>query len=426
MIRDLGGRLGEQGEGVLAQVLFGAPTLLASVMLARLGGVALVSELALAAGVSATLFTALSFGLRPFLAIHGIVDFAATAFWQNRLLGSLAAAIVAIGASIAMGTSASIAVAVCLLKLSDSLADLKNGFQLMAGSPRRAARILLGWSAVRLIVFLAGVAVAGVLGWTPGRMILCGAVSQGVIGLPWKEGFTHLRTAWNPGAVIALGRRAVPFSLAASACALLVTIPRGLATHLLAGEVAGYAGIAFMAGTLVGMSFNVVWIRAAVLARSGGISAVHRRLLVEGAALAILLAGGIVVSSPVVAIIFGVDDAAFRSVFTGLSLSLVLLFFAMSHANILKLSRWPIMESLGYLLTAAVLWAGAMLTRSLVAGVLAGAVVLFLIGTTFAGRQRAVTSGTRARGEIVGGRDKETGPVMVTRSVVTDHGTTEA
>ena len=72
----------------------------------------------------------------------------------------------------------------------------------------------------------------------------------------------------------------------------------------------------------------------------------------------------------------------FGRVFVSVGSVLILLYFAMALANLLKTARLRLLEASAYVVTAAALYGAAMLTHSLMIGILVGAAVLvgFVIG----------------------------------------------
>lgn len=368
--------------GIAAQVAFGAPALVASLVLARRAQIHLVADLAVAFGLTSTVFVAASFNLAQFLALWGERGFPVQSFWLNRVLSSIIAGIAALALLAWHGTEPHVALLAVLLKFADASADLSFGLRLLTSTPAGAMRRLLRWSATRLLLFCSGVAGGLLLGLSAVEALLTGGVLQFVLMLPWSA---VPRVAIERVAIrsaLSLGRQAAHLAVAGTASGVLVTTPRLLAPSVVPPSTLGYYGAVFLASTFIGMSFNVAWYRLAAATRDSDPLGAMRSFLVEGTVLGGILIGGLWVSAPMVAIVYHVPQVEFGLVFATVGSALIPLYFAMALANMLKTARLRLLEASAYLVTSGALAGVALLTRSLVAGVLVGAVVLvaFVLG----------------------------------------------
>lgn len=372
----------DQIVGVAAQVAFGAPALVASLVLARFAEIRLVADLAVAFGLTSTVFIAASFNLAQYLALWGERGFAIPVFWLNRLLSSLAGAVIALALLGWHGTDAHIAMLAVLLKFADASADLSFGLRLLHVEPGESMRGLLRWSALRLAIFCAGIAFGLWYGMGAVEALLLGGVLQFAVMMPWRTvsgeriGSSVVRSA------VSLGRGAAHLAVAGTASGILVTTPRLLASSVVPAAELGYYGTIFIASTLIGMSFNVAWYRLAAATRDSDPLGAIRAFLVEGVVLGAFLVLGLWLSVPLVAVVFDVPGGEFGRVFVSVGSVLILLYFAMALANLLKTARLRLLEATAYVVTAAALYGAAMFTHSLTTGILVGAAVLvgFVIG----------------------------------------------
>lgn len=368
--------------GVTAQVSFGAPAIIASLVLARFADIRLVADLALAFALTSTVFVAASFNLTQALALWGERGFGLATFWLNRAGSSIVAAAVAVLALLALGTEPRIIVLSVALKLADSLADLSFGLRLLAESTTRSMSYLLAWSLKRLLWFGA-VTMAGIaMGWEGATALALAGIAQGLTMSPWRSIPLRGITRSALRAAMELGRASAHLAVAGTASGLLVTMPRLMAGSVVSDDTLGYYGTVFMASTLIGMSFNVAWFRLAAATRDSDPVRAMRTFLVEGFFLVVILALGCWVSAPLVARIYNVPVVPFSAVFGPVGSVLVLLYFSMALANMLKTAELRLLESAAYLTSAVALAIAATLTQSLLIAIAVAAVVLlgFVVG----------------------------------------------
>ena len=372
----------DQLAGIAAQVAFGSPAIVASLVLARLADLRLIHDLAIAFGLTATVFVAASFNLSQYLALWGLRDFSTDAFWANRAVSASAASVIAVILLRWYGVDPHLAVLASLMKFTDSFADLRFGLRLLTGSTHDAMRLLLRWSLARVGIFMVGTFAAAALGWTGERALLVGGVLQFVCLMPWRTAPRVRMDRSTIRSASELGRGAAHLAVAATASGLLVTTPRLIIPGLAPLGDLGYYGIVFVASTVIGMSFNVAWFRLASATRDSDPLGALRQFLLEGAVLTVLLLGGLWLSVPLVARLYGTDATSLGAVFVPVGAALVVLYFVMALANMLKTARYRLLESTAYLAAAASLVGFAELFHSLIAGILVASLVLagFVVG----------------------------------------------
>ena len=363
--------------GVGALLLFGAPSLVASFVLARWSALSLIGDLAAAFGLTSTMFTAASFNLAQALALWGIREHVEEDFWMNRLVSSSIAALIVLVLMVAVRLDPRITVVAILVKFTDASADLRCGFDTLRHDTDTAMRRLLAWSVLRIVIFCAAIAVTIFLGYDGVDALLAGAVAQLVLMQTWRD---IPRVRVSRGAIVAalrLARLTAHLSIATTMCALLVTMPRIVTKQICSERDLGLYGVTFMATTFIGMSFNLSWFRMASTTRELGSLTAMRHFLREGTALAIALVFCILLAAPLVAGLYGISDSArFYRIFATVGTVFVVFYYFLCVANMLKTSSARLLEAAAYL-TAAVVVAGVTLTtRSVAAAMLSASMVL--------------------------------------------------
>lgn len=368
-------------EGIGAQVAFGAPSLLASLVLARWSALVLVSDLTVAFGLASALSTAAWFNLAHALALWGLREEREEDFWCNRIVFSLAAATLTVGLLLTLGIAWRIVLLAVFVKLADAAADLRLGLDLLRETSDRAMRRLLGWSLFRLAAFAGPAALALAAGWEGSRALLLGAGVQLAATLVGHPVPLAAVTRGRLTVAMRLARRTAHFSVAATASGLLVTAPRLVSRALGTGDELGFYAVAFVASTFIGMAFNVVWYRLASATRRDGPLAALQSFAREGTVLALLMAGGLWLVAPVVAWTYGIDDPRFIRIFTLIGCAFVLLSLVQCAANLLKLSQARFLETAAYASAAVTLVAVALTTGRLVLGMVAAGVAMAAVVT---------------------------------------------
>jgi hypothetical protein len=362
--------------GIAAQFMFAAPSLAASFVLARWSNVKLVGDLSVAFGVTSAITTAASFNLTQALALWGFRDFSELDYWANRVYWSIIAALIAALAAYVLHLNGLIALTAILVKFTDGGADLRLGLGIVHHGPAIAMQHFLRWSAARFAVLSIVTAVAITAGIEGATALLLGAAAQFILMQAWRETRAITVSRQTIRASAGLARRYVFLSTSAASSGLLVTSPRLAAKYVLPPADLGFYGIAFMATTFVGMSFNLVWYNVAATNRVAGTAAAWREFFRTGWWLAILLALGLWFTTPLVAVIYGITDPRFTTIFRGAGLAFVVFYFVMCITNLLKTSAMRPLETSAYLTACALLFGITVLTQSVNLGILGGAAVL--------------------------------------------------
>jgi hypothetical protein len=362
--------------GVAAQIFYAAPSLVASLFVARWAGVSFVASLALTVGVSSTVFSASSFGLTPYLALFGVRDFSQEVFWLNRVLSSLIAMVVAALLLFAFRAPLALTAVAVLLKCSDSMADVAFGLDLLRVSPSFAIQRLFTWSARRLAIFTGVTYAAHALGQNSGTALLTGTIAQFAVMLPWHASARVMITRDRLREAIRLARSAAHLSVASTTCGVFVTTPRLLAVRVVARADLGYVGIAFIASTLIGMCFNVAWLRLADSSRLTGARRAVIAYLLEGSMLSLVLVAGLWISRPLAGRAYHVHGERFEHILMIYGSVYVFFYFVMAITNLLKLSNVRLAEARAYLVGAAVLVVLTLATGSLPIGLFGSTVAL--------------------------------------------------
>jgi hypothetical protein len=365
-----------QVTGIAAQFAFAAPSLVASLVLARFADLTLVGDLAVAFGLSGAVSAAASFNLSQALALWGLQEFSEADYWVNRILSSAAATLVTGALAALLQVSGVIVLVAVLVKMADGGADLHLGLDIVRANPAVAMRRFLRWSLWRLAVFASATAAAVALGLSGANALVVGAATQFVLMQPWRGTRTFTLTRGSLAAAARLGKRYAFLSASSASSGALVTAPRLAAKYIVSPALLGYYGIACMAMTLAGMSFNLVWYNVASANRLHGIGAAWREFGRTGAGLGLLLAFGTWAATPLVAAIYGISDPAFMRIFPAVGVAFVIFYCVMCITNLLKTSSWRLLETSAYLAALCVLSGIAALTQSVVAGILGAAVTL--------------------------------------------------
>lgn len=363
--------------GVGALLLFGAPSLVASFVLARWSALSLVADLAAAFGLTSTVFTAASFNLAQALALWGVREHVEDDFWMNRIVSSSIGALIVLLLMLVVRLDPRITVVAILVKLTDASADLRCGLDTLKHSTDIAMRRLLLWSVLRIIIFAIAIAIMLYLGYDGVDALLAGAVAQLVLMQTWRDIPCVRVNAGTIAAALRLARLTAHLSVATTMCALLVTTPRIVTKQICSERDLGLYGITFMATTFIGMSFNLSWFRMASTTRQHGSVTALRNFLREGTVLALVLICCVLLAAPLIASIYGIpDNGRFYRIFATVGSVFVVFYFFLCVANMLKTSRVRLLEACAYLAAALTVASVTLLTRSLVTAMLFASGVL--------------------------------------------------
>jgi len=203
-------------------------------------------------------------------------------------------------------------------------------------------------------------------------------VLQFVVLVHWRKAWRLFMRKDELPAAIRLGQSAAHLSLAATTCGILVTTPRLISKYVVPRDELGYIGVVFVCSTLIGMFFNVAYYRLASASRTSDPIVALRTFLVEGVAYGAVFVAGFRLSAPLVARLYSIRGDGFGDVFLHYGSAFVLFYFVMSLANLLKTSSTKLLESASYTCAATALACSALLTHSLMVGIIAASAVLFL------------------------------------------------
>jgi hypothetical protein len=259
------------------------------------------------------------------------------------------------------------------------MADVAFGLDLLRVSPTFAMNRLFRWSSIRLALFVTATFAALLLGEEASAAVLTGAILQFVVMLPWRVAARLMFTRDRLRAATELAQRAAHLSVASTACGILVTTPRLLARHVVAPGDLGYVGVAFIASTLIGMCFQVAWLRLANSSRVGSPAKALVAYAAEGTALGFVLYGGLWLSRPWAARAYHIAGPRFGRVLMAYGGAYILFNFVMATANLLKLSKTRLSEARAYAVSAVALAAATMMTRSLLSGLFLATAVLAIV-----------------------------------------------
>ena len=367
----------QQVVGVTAQVAFAAPIVLVSIVLSREASVTLIADLALAVGIVNLIFTVLSFGLRSYLGLWGFKDFEENVFIANRAYSSIAGIAISTICLILVGTPIAIAATAILIKFADSVADIRFSLILARRQLSLALRNYLLWSLVRLALFAVSMSVALNYLQTPSEALVVGSVVQSLFAvvLSSKSTWVALRETVS-GSIYRLARASSPLSIAAVSCGLLTVLPRAAIDSVYQPAERGYAGIAFIVGTFFGMAFNTLWIRTSVGFQKHGKRKAIQRFAVEGGVISLALGIALLTTKDLVAAIYGIEDSAFDATYIPIGVTLIVFFFVMSSANLLKMVEKSIHEAGVYASSAAVFWVAVVISTNMPLALIAGSLFM--------------------------------------------------
>jgi hypothetical protein len=362
--------------GVSALVLMGAPSLVASFVLARWSRLALVADLAAIFALASTVFTAASFNLAQALTLWGVRDQHEDDFWLNRIVASLGAALLVLAVALVIRLDARIVVLAVLVKLTDAGVDLRFGLDTLRNTTEFATQRLLKWASARIAIFTVVTAAGLARGFDGVDALVLGAVVQLLAMQPWGDIPRARITRASATSAWRVARLTAHLSVSTTLCALLVSTPRIVTTYIASPRDLGFYGVTFMATTFIGMSFSLSWFRLASATRTNGSVAAIRHFGREGAALAVVLTACVLVSAPLIARIYAITDPRFYRIFPRVGVAFVIFYFFLCLANMLKTSSHKLLEASAYLTAAVVAAALTLGTHSLNAALVAASVTL--------------------------------------------------
>jgi hypothetical protein len=380
----------QHGFGMTGQIAAALPLLLITVLISRTVSLEAAGRFVVVVGVSATAFAGAQWGLRSFIVLDGFRRFAASDYLATRALGTAVAALVTLGAALALGLTPLLGVGLVLYRAADATIDLGLSLnQVWQGSgPALRSYALQHLAKLLTLLVLGCLPAAFAPQHVPLALAVSGAIALAGAGLLLGRGYASARAPARPSgwrSILGVLRGAIWFAVAAGVCALATNAPRLALPKMYSGDTLGVMGVSLSVCTLYGMAFYTTWLRYLPRFSLPGARrrAVALRFVAETCAVsALLLAAGALVLPPAVALVFGFEDELQQAQARQVLLAGVVFFGGMSMTNLYKVTPFKWLEPLTFSLAiagAVGLVSAAVELRNVVVFLLASGVLMALL-----------------------------------------------
>lgn len=375
---------------------------LTTIVLARWSSLEAAGEFSVIAAVGAVAFMVSNWGLRPLAAMDRLETFPPSSFVAVRVISLAAGALATIAVARILEVPLDLTAIVILLRAGDAVLDLAFGF---LQARWHADQVIVGHAiqqGTRLGAFALGLLI-GVLVVESTATVLIIAAAVSVIGglLPGVREIARSMAAHRGGHtrsnLTELLTKATPFAVAALASSLLTSSPRIVNGTIHDGAILGVIGTSLSLATFLGMPFVTTWTRwIGRFASEGPTGSTIRGFIAESTMVALLaLLAAVIVLPTVAQLAFGYETQEHVKLARRIFVAAVPFQFAIGAANIFKATRWPLCESIVYVVGTGALAA----TPFVLAGpssIAAGMIVAGLIMAMF------ITGLLRPARQIVG------------------------
>lgn len=342
--------------GLAGQVTAALPQLLVGIYVARVDGIVMAGHFAVLTGVAATTFAASMWGFRSYVVLDRLTRFGAASYAAGRLVAVTVAAVVTLAIASCAESPPLLAVAVILLRSSDTFIDLAFAINQVVYGTVKSIHWYSRQQFLRLVTIASLVALSTALlrGLPSGAALVVGASGSALLGSIAL--YQSVQRRWSPPKdLLALFRATTLFAIASIVCAAVTSAPRMALPRFHTGLEFGAVGAALTTSTLFGMVFFTTWTRhlPRLMDRNGRLTRI-RFALETAALLAMLCILSFTILPALVALIFGFDLGATGDAIRGTLATTAVFYAGMTLANLYKVTAWQIMEVVTYAVALAV------------------------------------------------------------------------
>jgi glycosyltransferase involved in cell wall biosynthesis/uncharacterized protein YjeT (DUF2065 family) len=346
--------------GIGGQVAAASPVLVVSIILAHSVGLVPAGQLVIAAGAAALIFTTAFLGLVYFVSVDRLKDFDARDYVFTRVVSTVIALAVLFAVADHLDVPRQLVFLVALLRSGDAAIDMAWGFDLLrrttASAMQRYTFLNIGKLA---IIVVPGLLVFVSDGVAPVPMLTIGSAVAAVVCWIWLIWLSRGERAAGRGSQIVrsmkLARRALWFTINASSSSAIVSSPRLLVDRFYVGDPLGVVGVTLAFSQIFSMAFMSSWLRwFPKLSQAPERDRRFSGMVFESLGMAVLfLLLNLTVMPWVVSLMFGLKDPAQNELSRHVLLASTLFGYAMSMANLFKVTRAVYLESVTFLVGIA-------------------------------------------------------------------------
>lgn len=340
---------------VIGQVAAALPPVFVMIFLSRTAGLELTGRFTIAAGISAATFSTALWGLRTSVLLDRFRTTAARTYLAARILAlTLAAVVVAVVAGL-LDIDNRLIAGLILYKVCDGLVELDFAVTQVLANTAHAIETFASLHAIKLLLLIAGMSMAIL----SGRFSIYTAfLISGLIALlvVWRRIYPMVAarpgSGSAPSAIWLAFTNATWFAIAASLCAIVTGAPRFSLAWLYEGDALGVIGVTLSASTFIGMIFYTTWTRHVPnFAGRERFRLVAIRFLAESFLIGVVIfAISWVLLPQIVSFIFDYDEPRQLLLTRQVLVASILFFAGMNSCNLYKVTNWPWLESVSYLL----------------------------------------------------------------------------
>ena len=350
--------------GLIGQVTAGLPILFITSIIAHNMGLEEAGKFTILVGLSSTLYTLSLWGFRPLIILDRLETFGYKIFFISRFILFIIFSIVLVLFCIINNYSIELGLIILCYKISDGFIDLNFAFNQLKNSFVSLKR----YGIQHLFKFLLFILVYLLLYFSILDNLYLSILIVGFITLIiiTKRLFDDGGIVINDSQItfkeiIQLLKKSSVFVMNASICALLTGIPRFSLGQFYDGEYLGIIGVSLSVGTLFGMVFHTTWLRYFAKYRKNiDLFNFGLKYIIENILIAILLfLISLYVLPYLMSIFFDFDYKQYKDITQIMLLGCIIFNLGMSIANLYKITNFPWIESLVYILalSAGILYA---------------------------------------------------------------------
>ena len=344
--------------GLVGQISSGLPLLMITSIISKNIGIEEAGNFVILVAIISTLFTISLWGLRPMIIIDNYQSFRKQDYIYFRVYFFILLILITASYAALKDIKLIVLFVILLYKISDGFIDLNFGFTQQKDSSN-ALRELFNNHILKFLIFLGTYIYLFLNG---NQDIFALVFFTGLITLVliiyrlFKNFPVKINSKVNYKNIVMIFKKSSAFAVSASICAFLTGSPRFFLNNIYSGELMGVIAICLSIGTLFGMVFNTTWARHFPNYRNEKKLYFGIRLILENFLLLILLIFLCLKLIPYLAsIFFSFNINQYLEVSQLVLIGCAVFNFGMSTLNLFKITKYPIFESLSYLIGLSII-----------------------------------------------------------------------
>lgn len=344
--------------GLSGQISSGLPLLMITSIISKNIGIEEAGNFVILVAIISTLYTVSLWGLRPMIIIDNYQSFRKQDYIYFRIYFFILLIMTTISYAALKDIQLIVLFVILLYKISDGFIDLNFGFAQQIDSSN-ALRELFNNHSLKFLLFL-GTYIYLFL--NENQEIFALVFFTGLITLAliiyrlFKNFPVKINLKVNYKNIVIIFKKSSAFAVSASICAFLTGSPRFFLDNIYSGELMGVVAICLSIGTLFGMVFNTTWARHFPNYRNEKKLYFGIRFILENFLLLILLILLCLKLIPYLAsIFFNFNITQHLEVSQFVLIGCAVFNFGMSILNLFKITKYPIFESLSYLIGLSII-----------------------------------------------------------------------